>query len=137
MTKYNSLNIELSNSQLNKLKSTVKNETKVVLRLSLNMIGNSDDETNFPHKLLWTNRQVPNLSKAFANHLSTNIKLSKSQLSKMIQIGGCLGRLLGPLLKTGLPLIKNVVKSLAKSVLIPLGLTVAVSVANAGIHKKY
>ena len=55
----------------------------------------------------------------------------------MIQIGGCLSRLLGPLLKTGLPLIKNVVKSLAKSVLIPLGLTVAVSAANAGIHKKY
>ena len=54
----------------------------------------------------------------------------------MIQSGGFLGRLLGPLLKTGLPLIKNVIKPLAKSVLIPLGLTAAASAADAGIHKK-
>ena len=136
MTQYNSLNVKLSNSQLNKLKSAIKNETEVVLRLSSNMIGNSDDETNFPHKLLLTNRQVANLRKAFANHLSTDIKLSKTQLSKMIQSGGFLGRLLGPLLKTGLPLIKSVIKPLAKSVLIPLGLTAAASAADAGIHKK-
>ena len=90
----------------------------------------------FPHKLLLTNRQVPNLRKAFANHLSADIKLSKTQLSKMIQSGGFLGRLLGPLLKTGLPLIKNVIEPLAKSVLIPLGLTAAASAADAGIHKK-
>ena len=88
------------------------------------MIG--DNETNFPHKLLLT----------FENHLSTNIKLSKTQLSKMIESGGFLGRLLGPLLKTGLPLIKNVIKTLAKSVLIPLGSTAAASVADARIHKK-
>ena len=87
------------------------------------MIG--DNETNLPHKLLLTNRQVSNLCKVFANYLSTDIKLSKTQLSKMIQSGGFLGRLLGPLLKTGLPLIKNVIKPLAKSVLIPLGLTAA------------
>ena len=98
------------------------------------MVG--DNETNFPHKLLLTNRQVTNLRKAFANYLSTDIKLSKTQLSKMIQSGGFLGRLLGPLLKTGLPLIKNVIKPLAKSVLIPLRLTAAVSAADAGIHKK-
>ena len=98
------------------------------------MIG--DNETNFPHKLLLTNRQVENLRKAFANHLSADIKLSKTQLSKVIQSGGLLGRLLGPLLKTRLPLIKNVIKTLAKSVLIPLGLTAAVSAADAGIHKK-
>ena len=98
------------------------------------MIG--DKETNFPHKLLLTNRQVTNLCKAFANHLSTDIKLSKTQLSKMIQSGGFLGRLLGPLLKTGLPLIKNVIKPLAKIVLIPLGLTAAASAADAGIRKK-
>ena len=134
MTQYNSLNVKLSNSQLNKLKSAIKNETEVVLRLSSNMIG--DNETNFPHKLLLTNRQVSNLRKAFANHLSADIKLSKTQLSKMIQSGGFLGRLLGPLLKTGLPLIKNVIKPLAKSVLIPLGLTAAASAADAGIHKK-
>ena len=68
------------------------------------MIG--DDETNFLHKLLLTNRQVSNLRKAFANHLSADIRLSKTPLPKMIQSGGFLGRLLGLLLKTGLPLIK-------------------------------
>ena len=134
MTQYNSLNVKLSSSKLNKLKSAIKNETEVVLRLSWNMIG--ENETNFPHKLLLTNRQIANLCKAFANYLSTNIKLSKTQLSKMIQLGGFLGKLLGPLLKTGLPLIKNVIKPLAKSVLIPLGLTAAASAADAGIHKK-
>ena len=56
MTHFNSLNVKLSSSQLNKLKSAIKNETDIVLRLSSNMIG--DDETNFPHKLLLTNRQV-------------------------------------------------------------------------------
>ena len=79
MTQYNSLNVKLLNSQLNKLKSAIKKETEVVLRLSSNMIGNN--ETNFPRKLLLTNRQVTNLRKAFANHSSTNIKLSKTQLS--------------------------------------------------------
>ena len=122
------------NLQLNKFKSAIKNETQVVLRLPSNMIG--DNETNFPHKLLLTNREVSNLCKAFANHSSADIKLSKTQLSKMIQSGGFLGRLFGPLLKTGLPLIKNVIKLLAKSVLIPSGLTAAPSAADAGIHKK-
>ena len=76
------------------------------------MVGNSDDEINFPHKLLLTNRQVANLRKAFANQTSTDIKLSKTQLSKMIQLGGFLSRLLGPLLKIGLPLLKSVIKPL-------------------------
>ena len=98
------------------------------------MIGNN--ETNFLHELLLTDRQLANLHKSFSNHSSANIKLSKTQLSKMIQSGGFLGRLLGPLLKTGLPLIKNVIKPLAKSVLIPLGLTKAGSAADAGVHKK-
>ena len=97
------------------------------------MIG--DNETNFPHKLLLTNRQVLNLQKVSANTSSANIKLSKTQLSKMIQSGGFLGRLLGPLLKTGLPLISNMIKPLAKIVLISLGLTAAASAADAGIHK--
>ena len=117
----------------NKLKSVIKNETEVVLRLSSNMIGNN--ETNFPHKSLLINRQVANLCKSFSNHLSADIKLSKTQLSKMIESGGFLGRSLGPLLKTGLPLIKNVIKPLARSVLIPLGLTAAASAADAGIRK--
>ena len=134
MTQYNSLNVKLSNSQLNKLKSAIKNETEVVLRLSSNMIG--DDETNFPHKLILTNRQVSYLCKAFANYLSTDINLSKTQLSKMIQSGRFLSRLLGPLLKAGLPLIKNVIKPLAKYVLVPLGLTAAASAAMQEYIKK-
>ena len=136
MTQYNSLNVKLSSLQLSKLKSAIKNETDVVLRISSNMVGNSNDNINFPHELLLTNRQVANLCKAFANHLSTDIKLSKTQLSKMIQSGGFLGKLLGPLLKTGLPLMKSVIKPLAKSILIPFGLTAAASAADAGIHKK-
>ena len=134
MTQYNDLNLKLSNSRLNKLKSAIKDETEVVLRLSSNMIG--DNRINFPRKLLLTNRKVLNLRKAFANHSSTDIKLSKTQLSKMTESGGVFGRLLGPLLKTGLPLIKNVIKPLAKTVLIPLGLTTAASAADAGLHKK-
>ena len=133
MTQYNRLNVKLSNSHLNKLKSAIKTETEVILRLSSNMIG--DNETNFPYKLLLTNRPISNLPKAFANHSSADIMLSKTQLSKMIQSGGFLGRLLGPLSKTGLPLITNVTKPLAKSVLIPLGLNAAASAADAGIHR--
>ena len=123
MTQYNSLNVKLSNSQLNKLKSAIKNETEIVLRLSPNMIH--DNKLLLTHKLLLTNTQASNLRKAFANNPSADIKLSKTQLFKMIQSGGFLGRLLGSLLKTGLPSIKNVIKPLAKCVLIPLGLTVA------------
>ena len=78
MTQYNGLNVKLSKSELNKLKSAIKNETDVILRLLSNMIGNLDDETNFPHKLFLTNRQVANLRKAFAKHTSTDIKLSKT-----------------------------------------------------------
>ena len=100
------------------------------------MIGNSDDNINFPHELLLTNRQVENLRKDFVKNTSTDIKLSKTQLSKTIQSGGFLGRLLGPLLRTGFPLMKSVIKPLAKSVLVPLGLTVAASAADSGIHKK-
>ena len=127
MTQYNSLNVKLSNSQLSKLKSAIKNETEIVLRLSSNMIGNN--ETNFPHELLLTDRKVSNLRKSFVNNSSADIKLSKTQLSKMIQLE-FLSRLFGPLLKTGLPLINNVIKPLAKSVLIALGLTAAASAAD-------
>ena len=95
MTQYTSLNAKLSNSQLNKLKSALKNETYVLLRLSPNMTGNSDDETNFPHKLLVTNRQVANFRTAFANHNSTDIELGDYTIRKIF------GTLLGPLLKTG------------------------------------
>ena len=88
MTQYSSLNVKLSNSQLNKLTFATKNKSEVVLRLSSNTIG--DDETNFPYRLLLTNRQVSNLFKAFTNKSSIDIKVSKTQLSKMIQSGGFL-----------------------------------------------
>ena len=90
MTQYNSLNVKLPNSQLNKLKSAIKNESEVVLRLYSNIIHYSDEKINFPHELSLTNRQVANLRKAFENNLSTNIKLSKTQISKMIQSVGFL-----------------------------------------------
>ena len=132
MTQYNSLNVKLSNSQLNKLKSSIKKETDVVLRISSNMVGNSNDNTNFPHELLLTNRQVANIRKAFAKNTSTDIKLSKTQLSKMIQSGGFLGNLLG---KLAGPLMK-VAMTLAKNVLAPLGLSAALSAIDGSVKKK-
>ena len=129
MTQYNAINTKLSNSQLNKLKSAIQNETDVILRLSPNMIGDSNDKTNFPHELLLTDRQVSSICKAFSNN--------STQLSKMIHSKGFFCKLLGSLLKTGLPLIKNVIAPLAKSVLIPLRLTAVASAADVGIHKRY
>ena len=101
MTQYNRVNVKLSNSPLNKLKSAIRNENDVVIRLSPNMIGDSNDKSNFPHELLLTNRQVSSTRKPFLNNSSVDIKFSKTQLSKMIQTGGFLGKLLDPLLKTG------------------------------------
>ena len=137
MAQYNSLNVMPSNSQLNKWKSEIKNKAEVVLMLSPNMIGNSNDDTNFPHKLLLTNRQVANVRKVFANNSSTDIKSSKTQLSKITQSGGFLVRLLGSLLQAGLSLMKNIIKPLSKSVLIQLGLMAAAPAADATVHKKY
>ena len=136
MRQYNRVNAKLSTSQLNKLKRAIKNENDVVIRLSLNVVGDSNDKTNFPHELLLTNKEASSIRKAFANNLSVDIKFSKAHLSKMIQSGGFLGKLLDTLFKTGLPLMKSVITPLAKSVLIPLGLTAAASAADAGIHKK-
>ena len=101
MTQYNRLNTKLSISQLNKLKSAIKNENDVIIRLSPNMIGDSNDKTNFPHELLLTDWLVSSIRKAFANNSSVYIKFSKTQLSKMIQSGVFLYKLLAPLLKTG------------------------------------
>ena len=100
------------------------------------MIGDSNDKTNFLHELLLTDRQVSRIRKTFANNSVVDIKISKTQLSKIIQSGGFLGKLLGPLLKTGLPLTESAITPLAKSVLIPLGLTAAASAADAGIHEE-
>ena len=131
MTQYNSLNVKLSNSQLNKQKSSIKNENDVVLRISSNIFGNSKDNTNFPHELLLINRQVANIRKAFAKNTSIDKKLSKTQLSKMIQSGGFLGNLLGklagPFMKVAMPLAKNV--------LAPLVLSAAMSEIDGSIKK--
>ena len=129
MTQYNSLNVKLSNSQINKLKSAIKNEIDVILRLSSNMVGNSNNETNFPHKLLLTNRQILSLRKAFNNHTSADIKFSKAQLTKMQK--GVFLRFLAPLLKSGLPLLKSVIKPFGM-----LGLTAAASSTDAAINEK-
>ena len=123
------MNVKLSNSQLDKLKSAIKNGTDDVLRLSSNIVGNSDDEANFPHKLLLTNRQTLSLRTAFNNHTSADIKFSKPQVTK-IQKRGFL-RCLMPLLKSGLPLLKSVVKPLGM-----LGLSAAASATDAAINKK-
>ena len=86
--------------------------------------------------MLLTNTQDSRLRNVFENGSSANIKLSKTELHKIGQSGGFLSRLLGPLLTTGLPLMKSVLKPLAKNVLIPLGLTAAASATDAAIHKK-
>ena len=117
MTQCNTFNVELSNSQLNIVKSGIKSGTEVILKLSRNTFNDSNDENNFPHKLLLTNIQVSKLGKDFPNGSSANIKLPKIQLHKIGQSRGFLGSPLGLWLKTGLPLIKNILKPLAKSVL--------------------
>ena len=88
------------------------------MELLSNFVGDSNDENRFPHKLLLTDTQVSKHCKAFANNFSSDIKLSKTQLHKIGQLSGFLGKLLVPLLRTGLSLMKNVLKPLAKSVLI-------------------
>ena len=111
MTQYNTLNIKLSNSQLSKLESGIKNGTAVTLRISSNDAGDSNDENIFLHKLSLTNTQVSKFCKVFTNDSSAHIKLSKKfQLYKIGQSGGFLCKILGPLLKTGLPLIQNVLR---------------------------
>ena len=87
MTQYKTLNVKLSDSQLNKLKSGIKNGTEVSLNLSSNLIGNSNDETKFPHKLLLTDTQVSKIRRAFVNGSSANKLFPKTQWSKMIQSG--------------------------------------------------
>ena len=120
----------MSNSQLNKSKSGIKNDTEKTLKVSSNIVGDSNDETNFPHKFLLTNTQFSKLCEAFASRSLANIKLSKTQLHKIGQLERLLGRLFGPLQKTGLLLMKHVLKPL------PLELIAAASATNAVIQKK-
>ena len=104
MTQYNTLNVKLSNSRLHKLKSGIRNGTEVTLNLLSNAVGDCNDESNFHHN--WR------LHKVFPNNSSANIKLSKTQSHKIGQSGGFLIIILGSSLKTGLPLMKNVLKPL-------------------------
>ena len=127
MVEYNTINANLSDSQLNKLKSAVKNKQRTTLRMSARMFNGY----NLPHELLLTTRQSTKLRNAIENNIATNIKLSKAQISKIIQSGGFLGKLLDPLLKTGLPLLKPVIKPLGL-----LGLTAATSAIDAGVQKE-
>ena len=140
ITQYQSVNVNLSNPQyeklklaaknLNKLKPETKNNEKVTLRLSLNLQCNVTNENNFWHRLLLTNRQVSSLCKAFADNSSDNKNYWKQyQIYETIKLGGFLGRTFAPLIKTGLPLMKTVFTSLAKCFLIPLGSTAAESAA--------
>ena len=123
MVEYNTINAKLSDSQINKLKSAVKNKQGTSLRMSARIFNGN----NLPHELLLTTRQTTNLRNAIENNMATDMKLSKAQISK-----GFLGKLLGPSLKTGLPLLKSVIKLLGL-----LGLTAVSSAIDAGVQKKY
>ena len=102
MVEYTKVNVKLSNTQIKKLKDAVKDNTGTTLRISLKMFNGN----NLPHELLLTTRQKTKLRNAFNNNMSTDLKLSKAQINKITQSGGFLSKLLGPLLKTGLPLKK-------------------------------
>ena len=129
MVEYNTVNAKLSDLQLNKLKNLVKNQTGTTLRMNIRMFNGN----NFPHQLLLTTRKRKKLRNTFENNMSTDIMLSKTQISKLIQSGGFLGSLLsklaGPLMKVAVPLAKNI--------LAPLGITAAASAIDTGIQKKY
>ena len=112
MVEYSKVNVILSDAQLKKLKTAVKNKTGTTLRMSLKMFNGND----IPHELLLATRQKTKPRNAFNNIMSIDLKLSTAQISKIIQSGGFLDRLFGPSLKTGLSLIKNVIKPLAASV---------------------
>ena len=126
MVEYNIVNAKLSNSQLNKLNTSVKNKQGKTLRMNARMFNGN----NLPHELFLTTRQTTKLRNEIENNMSTDIKLSKAQISKIIQSGGFLAKILGPLLKTGLLLLKSVIKSLGL-----LGLTAASSVIDASVQK--
>ena len=128
MVKYSKVNIKLSDTQLKKLKDAVSNNTGITLRINLKMLNGN----NLAHELLLTARQKTKLRNAFHNNMSTDLKLSKAQITKIIQPRGFLGSLLSklaaPLMKVAIPLAKNV--------LAPLGITAAASAIDAGIQKK-
>ena len=128
MVEYSKVNVKMTDTQLKKLKTAVKNKTGTTLRMSLKMFNGND----LPHELLLTTRQKTKLRNAFNNNMSTDLKLSRAQISKIIQSGRSLGLLLSKL--TG-PLMKVAIR-LAKNVLAPLGIAAAASAIDAGIQKK-
>ena len=129
MVEYSKVNVKLTDTQLKKLKTAVKNKTGSTLRMSLKIF----DGNNLPHELLLTTRQKTKLRNAFNNNMSTDLKLSKARILKIIQSGGFLGSLLsklaGRLMKIAVPFAKNITA--------PLGITAAASAIDAGIQKKY
>ena len=129
MVEYSKVNVKLSDTQLKKLKTAVKDKTGTTLRMSLKMFNGND----LPHELLLTTRQKTKLRNAFNNNMSTDLKLSKAQISKVIQSGEFLGSLLSKLAGT----LMKVTIPLAKNVLTPLGITAAASATDVGIQKKY
>ena len=93
----------MSNLQLNKLKSEIKNGAEVILEISSHVVDDFNDENNFLRKFLLTDARIPKLRKAFANVSSANIKLSKAQLHNIGQSRGFLSGILGLLIKSGWP----------------------------------
>ena len=128
MVEYNDVNVKLSDLQQNEPNSIVKSQAKVTLRISMKMFNGN----NLPHELLLTRRQTAKLRNAFENNMSTDIKLSKAQISKIVQSGGflsiLLSKLAGPLMKLGV--------AQAKNILSPLGITAAASAIDPGIQKE-
>ena len=128
MVEYNKVNVKLTDTQLKILKTVVKNKTGTTLRMSLKMFDGKD----LPHELLLTTRQKTRLRNTFNNNMSTDLKVSRAEIFKIIQSAGFLGsflsKLAGPLMKVAVPLAKN---SLA-----PLGNTTGAPVIDAGIQKK-
>ena len=128
MVEYSKLNVKLSYTQLKKLKTAVKDKTGATLRMNLKILDGND----LPHELLLTTRQKAKLIIALNNNMSTDLKLSKAKISKLIKSGGFLGSLLsklpGPLMKVAIPLAKNVLAS--------LGITAAASAIDEKIQKK-
>ena len=129
MVQYSKVNVKLSGTEPKKLKPAVKNKIGTALRISLKMINGN----YLPHELLQTTIQKSKLRNSFNNNTSTDLKLSKAQISKLIQSGrflvSLLSKLSGPLMKVGILLAKNV--------LAPLGTTAAASAIDAGIQKKF
>ena len=132
MVEYSKMNAKLTDIQLKKLKTAVKDKTGTTLRMSLKMLDGND----LPHELLLTTRQKTKLRNAFNNNMSTDLKLSKDQISKIIQSGGSFSIQLGSLLNKVAGQLMKVAIPLAKNILAPLGITAAASAIDAGIQKK-